>query len=669
MPDRAINSLEAWRTRITESETFMQAWYSWWDAALEKIQPKLTDDPKRRHETIDCGRGFTLVEQKTPQLFYQAPELILKPSPLMEAGYPNPQNPQQMIPLTGVLQTHQDILNEKLGPDGVDAVRLWKRLIRDQVGVSGVGVAVMGYEQTAIAVEPPQQPGAILGLSQPVAVPIYSHCFWERLSPKKLLIPAGTTEPDCDKWPWVGYKWVMEVQKAIPQFKLKEDFRGKTTRDEAVLDHGLPQSSTADLVEGVTIWYQAYLFDPDVKHPLIRRTLTIIEGLDEFAEPPSMKYQTQDPQGQLTPDSLLGYPVIVQVPRDVPDLPIPQSDIAVAIPVMNELNRFRDQMVRQRDSNIPLRGANVTALGPDLIGKIESGQIGSIIPFDGPINDDDFKELSKTSYARENYTSNDYLDSDLARITALDANQSGAQSDTGKTATEAQLMQGATNVRLDDERGRQLAGYVKAVTKYSTLVQRYVTVEQAAKIVGVAKAQQWQQVMKLLPASLAFTAKPDSAIRADASSDRKKALDWLNFSAQSPFVNQMENWKQAAKWYGLNADLLVTQPQEKKEPPKASMALKPEDFVGPAAPIAQAFAQAAGIQITPEMMQAVGMFAAMWAQMQAQQAMQQQAAQGQPQHGGAAPKVDLISKHSADETGGMQNTGQPAPIAPGGQVM
>src|SRR5574343_1738280 len=97
----------------------------------------------------------------------------------------------------------------------------------------------------------------------------------------------------------------------------------------------------------------------------------------------------------------------------------------------------------------------------------------------------------------------DRQDNDIARTHAMDANQGGVKTDTARTATELQLIQVNSNVRLDKERGKVLRWYVAGVTKFSTLVQRFVTAEQAAEIVGMPRAQAWKAVMEVVPAGLA----------------------------------------------------------------------------------------------------------------------------------------------------------------------
>ena len=70
------------------------------------------------------------------------------------------------------------------------------------------------------------------------------------------------------------------------------------------------------------------------------------------------------------------------------------------------------------------------------------------------------------------------------------------------------------------------------MTKFSTLVQRFVTVEQAAQIVGPQRAQPWKQMMEQIPAPLAFTAMPDSAVRLDAAQRQKNGAGDVSVLAE-----------------------------------------------------------------------------------------------------------------------------------------
>src|SRR5690606_5234080 len=212
-----------------------------------------------------------------------------------------------------------------------------------------------------------------------------------------------------------------------------------------------------------------------------------------------------------TPDSLRGFPIHPLAVRVLTDSAYPPSDCTVIRPLVNELNVFRRQMVEYRDAMTLRWQYNTDTLPEDALQKIVRSPIGGMIgvPGEAFVGEGAIKELPHGSMPRESFASNDYIDNDIARTTAIDANAAGVQSSADQTATEAQIQSANANARLDFERGRVLQWYIKGVTKFSTLLQRYFSVEDAAAIVGPDRAAIWDQWRKTVPSALAFTAMPD----------------------------------------------------------------------------------------------------------------------------------------------------------------
>jgi hypothetical protein len=202
------------------------------------------------------------------------------------------------------------------------------------------------------------------------------------------------------------------------------------------------------------------------------------------------------------------------------------------------------------------------------------------------------------------------------------------------------------------------------------LLQRYLPVETAATIVGMDQAGLWDQWRKAVPSALAFTALPDSALRVDQAVDRKAAQDLYSFLANDPFVNRQALLEKLLRKFHLDPATIVKQP----DPPQpgdskaATVSFKGEDLVAPQAPIVLEMLQQAGWKITPAaVMQSQQLL--LNAQMQAAaETAAADAQQGSDTHGGKVAPQESLSKHAADATGGMQNTGAPAAMAPGGRI-
>jgi hypothetical protein len=322
---------------------------------------------------------------------------------------------------------------------------------------------------------------------------------------------------------------------------------------------------------------------------------------------------------------------------------------------VNELNRFREQQILLRDSNIPLRVLNADVVPTEVQAKIARAEYGAA-PIPMPAEffaSENLKEIAKATYPRENFVFEDKQDADIARTHAMDANQAGVQNDTARTATELQLIQSNSTVRLDKERNKVLQWYVKGVTKFSTLVQRYVTEAQAAEIVGRERARVWAQTMPLVPAALAFDAAPDSALRVDATQRRKIALEKYQYFRNDPEVSAGELLKnEVFPAMGMDTRSLakpVPPPPTQPEPPKASISIKGDD-------------------LNPMMPQYTGVLLVLKASGLDVSSLPPPAPIIQPtvNPGVVQPEPGLAGAGPGDQTGGMQGMGGRAPIAPGG---
>jgi hypothetical protein len=315
---------------------------------------------------------------------------------------------------------------------------------------------------------------------------------------------------------------------------------------------------------------------------------------------------------------------------------------------------------------------NTDTLPKDAVQKIVRAPIGGMIgvPPEAFIGEGSIKELPQGSMPRENFAGQQAIDDDIARTTAIDAAGAGVQSNTNQTATEAQIQQGNANARLDFERGVVLQWYVKGVTKFSTLIQRYFPVEQAAAIVGPQAAQAWDAWRKVAPSTLAFTAMPDSALRVDQAVDRKASQDLYSFLANDPFVNRQELLSKLLRKFHLDPAKIVRQPDPPKpEPPKLALSFKGDDLVGPQAPIVLEILQQQGIKITPEAVLQSQQLLLNAQQEAAAAAAEAEGQKGSEKHGGKVAQQESLSKHASDLTGGMQNTGAPAAMGGAGGML
>lgn len=646
-----------WTGAVERSQQLRSTLMAWWDDNLENYSPAPGDNCEEYGTALNTNRDFTLVERKKPDLFFQKPDVMAVPSPLFEEQ-------------AGLLDTHTKILNETLGPDGVDAKRMVHRVLFDVLCPAGTGWTKMGYESVMLPVPPAtEQPGAVLKLSgagqpAPTQAPIFERCFWSHFSPRQALIPTDAHSTVVDDWPWVGYEFEMPVRVAKRMGWVPETFKGTQPNKELYFDYGVTNTSTESVVSGVEIFYKSALYRDDRVHPLHQTQLILIDGIQTPAVHQDSPYQTLEPTGALSPDSLIGFPIHPLTIRSLTDAPFVASDCTISRPQVNELNKFRGQMIEYREAAILRWMYNVDTLPVESLAKIVRSPMGGFIgvPGEAFVGEGAIKELPHGSYPRENFTVNDYIDNDIQQTHGLGPLQTGAPTTEGKTATHDQIQQSNVNARLAFERGIVLDWYCAGVTKYSTLVQRFMPVQDAAKIVGQQAATDWDGWRKTVPASLAFTAMPDSALQSDLAWERKRVMDEYSFWINAPHINKAELTKETLKKTRWSPKVFEEQPPASgPEPPKISFAVKAEDM-DPLSPaygnVYQVLTQMGFQNLAPPTVDPMTAHTI--------QAQQEAAAKPDMEHKGKLPQAENLSKHHAQLTGGVQGSGAVVGTGAGG---
>ncbi len=674
-----------WQGRISRAEAKQKDYHVWWDKALKVYAPSVKEAPDDWALKVRAGRAFRNVERKISELFYQRPDVSVTPSPLLEQAGP----PGQVM-----TAAHAVIVNEKLGTEGVNAMAVVRRAVFHYelfaAGWVKIGyrawtkpmpqaVPQLGPDGQAVMQPDPAGTGQLVPVTtiDVVDVPIKTECFMENFSVKEALIPDDFDSTDFDKAPWLGRKFRVPLSEAKRLWKkIPKDWKpGAKKQDaETKFDHGTSSSEPSlDEVSGTEIVYRSSLYRDDIIHPDHLTELVLIDGLDEPAEHRDLPHQEFDKQGRLTPDSLIGFPYHPLVIRDLPDSSYVMSDVAVGMPLTNQIDTYRAQGVEQRDINLTRFYYPTDKLPEEELSKAlaapHGGGVGvSSEAFDLPQL---FKPFPHFPVPPDDHVMASILDNDYSQMLGVDPNTAGVQSQKSQTATETNVVQAHANVRQGSEQAIVANWYIRLVTKFSTLVQKYLSVDDAAQIVGMEQAQAWDAWRKALPTRLAFTIEPDSSLKNDTPLDRKQLQDVFTYLAQDPNVNR-RYWVEKLCYKNhvdpTKALIPVDKIQPPKpEPPKASVSFKMEDFspLNPWSPIAaDLWTKLTNIPIDPV---AVKTAAGIGQQVQEMQAAMAAEDQSQQKHGGKVKQLDSLDKHATDQTGGMQGSGVPSPGLSGGQ--
>lgn len=663
-----------WRAQIKAAQDKRQKHVEQWRSNISSYLAKaFSADEVRNGHRVWVPLDYANTEQKKAQLFFSVPEVQLTAKrPQFEASVP----------------VFQAVLNHYLGRHGVDARTMMHEALFDAICPSGLAVTMIGYEPTVdgtrqvqTGTQPAPNVGDVLGLSPVAQVPVFEDVpnviheqyFWVRVSPEKGLIPSDFHGSNYDLSPWLGVEF--EIDRAIGERK------GWVTSDTPasgdVEPSGLNEDEHRDSVpaspkvKGIMLFYRMAAFGLH-PHPEAFGWCVLIDGREDFAVKPSpspwQKF-VPDETGKLRLIGLKGNPIHIKAARYVSDSAYPPSDVQMGRPQVEELSKFRSQLVRQRDRNIPIRGYDKSRVDKETIQKIEKAEEQSLIGFDGNPNEQ-VAVLGTGQLPRENFEANKVIEQDLRGIWAMGANQRGQDDETSKTATEASIIDSNADTRLAYEQDQWLDWFVRGAEKLGGLIQLFADDPDYVEIVGedgLPQLQPWDKTT--IAGEFVFAAVPDTSIRQDATTKRKRALDQFQLLANEPQINRSELVRWLVRELNLPPKLYNPEPPEKgPEPMRLQLTIRSESL-NPALPefnVLKAVLEQSGIQIPDD---AITTGLALQSKIDqggmadpqlagAAQPGQALGAPPQTMNPGPAEKVQPLDKRSFDMTGQLPGAGQ-----------
>jgi hypothetical protein len=582
-------------------------------------------------------------------------------------------------PAEATVSLKQAVLNWYLGRDGINAVRLTDELLFDVLAWAGIGVAKVCYR---VVTQPLTQPGTSpvamgqVGPPQQIHVPIYEWYEARRLSPKKFLFDANlhSTRYDEDA-AWQGMDFFAAPQQICEMFNLDPDDVGNGgTEDDRLFKYDADsntRSKTGGLVHGVEVTYKASLFDANEKHPLKMRQLVFIDGIrDRPVVHRDSPDQSFDDRGQLTDDSMIGFPYHVLTIRDLADSPYPPADSAFTDASQKELSTFRRQKIQLRDGAIGKLLVDEGAFGDTEIDQIKNGEPGTVILVqEGRLAGGSKRIMDTTAQIQgtaDDYRTESNIKHEVDETLGIGGNQAGTPESTVRSATETATVAAAVSARNGKEQGRVIDWYIGLARKLDALLMRYATQDDYIAITGDDGARTlavWNA--QKISGRYLYDIKPDSQLFVDAARDRQQQLTLYNLAGKDPLVNRSELLKPVLRSFGHDPAKTINPPAPPPPPPppekpSVSFAFKGDDFLNP--------------QLAPMLMSLL--------QMATSTEPPPPGPAPQPEHGGPMTPGTPINQHSAGHSGGLPNapgamaraqrihpseaeSGPPGPTAPG----
>ena len=643
-----------WRDEVERSEKLRTDTIAAWDVKgnLERYTPRSV----ATNFAVNVAKDFSDVERKKAALFYDTPTISLVP----DSGTPPP-----------ALQLFQELLNQLLGAKRMRSKSMAMATIQDCLVAIQPCPTEIGYTAVTEVVTPPAPPPQIDPMTgqpvpmpppQPMPVTVWEDIFWTRISPAAILLPSLMRDTRYDDAPWLGYRWRRPVSQVKREYNLPEETALADNTDEKPYFELLTvEPETGEpMCSGVKLWYRASLRDASVSHPLVIRELVLIDGMDQPVVHKGLACQTIGPDGRLTPDSMIGYPLHPLALRDLTDSPFVAADCTMTAALTNELNKFRTQVIQRREGSKLHFFIDIAKINDEVRQKITQGDTPTMIPVEpGALEggvDKLMAQVPAITLGRESYEGADRIEHDRAGILGIDSNVVGMTGAQGaKTATEISNVQRNADARFEQERQRCLEWWLTGVQKVASLLLRYGD-RIAVDILGPQRGQQWVQAKNQnLFGTFSYEIVIDSGSYVDIEQRKHQTMQLYNMTAQDPATHHEELLVQLATEFGLDPSrwIVTEKPEAKPDPPSVSIAVKPEDL-DPALPSyigTYAILTAGGMKgLPPPLTMAQPPQPGQPAQPQGPGVPPPGQPPEQP-HGGMAEKSELINQHQLDQTG------------------
>jgi hypothetical protein len=295
-------------------------------------------------------------------------------------------------------------LNDTLVESGVESAM--DECLPDCINASGIGVIMVSYETLQEDKQVPKQDLSMLHPDdhaqalasgqlngEPLEMETVPHIKdyrykIERISPADLLWPINFTGSNFDQGPWVGRSGRMTWATAVQRYNLTEEDKATVLgEDRPMLDkltHDVERDKVAadDMVPFDEIFYREseYNENPDNFEQI--HHLVFIGGKDKPVLDEPWKGQRPDAES----GKVLGaqrFPIRILTLAYITDETIPPSDSAIGRPQVNEINKARTQMIRQRERSLPVRWFDVNFIDPTVQQSLMRGTWQAMIPVQG----------------------------------------------------------------------------------------------------------------------------------------------------------------------------------------------------------------------------------------------------------------------------------------------
>lgn len=527
-------------------------------------------------DQIAVNMDWSLTKTKHAALFSQVPRVTVAHHPESVMAGP-------------WLSNYERRLNDNIRKAGIEAAMA--EIMPDCINAAGIGVALVAAEMLTedkeipavdISTLPPQvqteamQSNTMFGQPIPmevVPVPVSRRYTVRRISPADFLWPIDFTGSDFDNAPWLGHTGRITWAEAVNRFNLKEEDKQEVLSDETTVEDRLSHDWDREKIanDGKVgfdeIFYHEFQYDPEAKSFDTIHHLVFLHGRAEPVIDEPWKGQVLDGDKVV---GCLKTPLRVLTLTYLSDENVPPSDTAIGRAQVNELNKGRTQINKQRERSIPARWIDINRADPTILQALFRGTWQPVIPVQGD-GTRIIGEIATNKMSQENFLFDKIAKGDLNEQWTIGPNQIGVGEGV-ETKGESNVIQSNFMTKVGMERARV-----------------------ASFIVGVAQCLGGLMCLYEDPASLGegfdpsisekldFSVLADSTVLVDSNQRLERLNKFLDTYAKTGWVNLEPILKEIASLIGLDPTTVITPPQPKKPAePNISLRLTGEkDMMNP----------------------------------------------------------------------------------------
>lgn len=530
-------------------------------------------------DQIAVNLDWSLTKDKQSALFSQVPQVRID-------------HPPQTLQLPW-LKTFEQRLNDTLINAGIESCM--EEVLPDVINAAGIGAAIVTYEAISDNAQVPQndistfpqeiqdhilQHGATpdgeeIPMDSVPRVLDYRYLI-QRISPADLLWPINFTGSDFDRGPWIGRSGRVTWAQAQQMWNLTEDDKETVIgEDRLIMDrltHDVERDKAeADRMVGFDeVFFWEFEYDAKAQSYQTIHHLVFVNGKTEPVVDEPWKGQKVGPDGKV--QGCTRFPIRCLTLTYITDEIIPPSDSAIGRPQVNEINKARTQMIRQRERSLPIRWFDVNRIDPTIQQSLMRGTWQAMIPVQGD-GTRSIGEVARANMPPENFKFDQIAKFDLREIWTVEPPQAPAGS-----PDQSGEPQGQPPSAFQTRLGRERARVASFFTSIAEVLGGLMCLFEDPQSLG-------QGFDPAFSSALNYSVLADSTVLLDANQRLSRLNQFVNLYAKSGWVNLEPVFREIATLSGLDPNLVIKAP-EPKPPVEPNISLRltgVEDLLNPLA--------------------------------------------------------------------------------------